>query len=86
MELKDYVEVAKSKYPNGYSDYIAANPADTIESWYQLYKSMNISKVVEDTTFDINEIALMDKWSNEKFWLFLGDINYQFETTKITKE
>lgn len=86
MELKDYVEVAKGKYPNGYSDYIVANPDDTIESWYQLYKSMNISKVVGDTTFDINEIALMDKWPNEKFWLFVGDINYQFESTKITKE
>ena len=86
MELKDYVEIAKNKYPNGYSDYIAMNPEDTVDSWYQLYKGMNTSKVVEGNTFDINEIVVMDKWPNEKFWLFIGDINHEFETKRITKE
>jgi hypothetical protein len=86
MELNDYVEIARGKYPNGYSDYIAANPEDTMNAWYELYKAMNISKIVEGQTFDVNEIVLMENWTNEKFWLFIGDINREFDSNKTTKE
>jgi hypothetical protein len=57
-----------------------------MDAWYKLYKAMNISKIVEGQTFDVNEIVLMENWTNEKFWLFIGDINREFDSNRTTKE
>lgn len=77
MELKDYIAEVKSAYPNGYSDYLATGQTDE-QGWYELHKSMEIVDVVEGETFDKNEVAVMSTWPNEKFWLFMGNVRYQF--------
>lgn len=76
MEMNEYIEQVKVEYPNGYSDYIKANPSDGVEMWKNIYRSMNVSRQVGEYLFDYNSISDMENWESEKFWTFIGEIRH----------
>lgn len=77
MTLDEYIQKSKQEYPNGYSDYIKANPEETIEAWIQMWAPDTV-RVFKEYTFDRGEVSIMDLWELEKFHTFMGGTEYQF--------
>jgi flavorubredoxin len=77
MELNDYINQAQQRYPNGYADYYKEN-GDETDYWFNEYKENNRSYEANGYLFNYEEMAMMDTWSNEKFWTFVANIDYNF--------
>jgi hypothetical protein len=78
MELNDYISKAKQDFPNGFSDYIKEH-GDKTEWWFQFYKRNNLVEQINGYTFDYSEMAMMSHWDNEKWWTFMGNVDYDFD-------
>ncbi len=77
MELNEYINKVRQEFPNGFSDYVKEH-GDNTEWWFQHYKSGNLVEQVNEYTFDYSEMAMMSNWENEKWWAFMGNVEYEF--------
>lgn len=78
MTLDEYIAQAKRDYPNGYSDYIAAEPEDTPEAWDETLEMCKNKQMIINDSWVISSFADMPDWENEKLWTFLGWNEYNF--------
>lgn len=81
MNLEEHINKARLDYPNGYSDYIAKYPTDTIELWKGIYEDGKVDEV-NGYKFDFKEMSYMRRWNKEKFWAFMGSVEFNIERNK----
>ena len=81
MTLEEHINKAREDYPNGYSDYIAKYPTDTIDLWISNYPVGDVD-TVNGYTFDRAEMSIMDMWEKEKFYSFIGLTEYNIQLNK----
>lgn len=81
MRIEAYITQAKEDYPSGYSDYISKYPNETPDRWAMSYEDGRV-ETVKGYSFEVKDILEMDKWDNDRFWTFMGFVDYNYYNNK----
>ena len=77
LQLQEFIIKAKHDFPNGFQDYVEQN-GDKTNWWVKHYKSNNLVEEINGYRFDHLEMAKMSQWDNEKWWTFMGYVDFEF--------